>query len=245
MESIIYKGVFVIRKSVLTINKQSFIYKRKEYLFNEFRDVKNLLSKNREFIIMEEELYARHFNESIRGKHIYEFIETKLNNEFHKNDDILYHYEYDKNRKIVSIYSIKGGKRLEILSEEANNILIKPIQFILKDIMIELFKEKDLNLKFIILIDEIYYYISLKQGKVYETFVEKEIQPLLNRLKNIELKLILNEEKSLGYLNKKISDFYRKINNNISTNIKLISISCGDDIDAIYEKQGFYSKKVL
>ncbi|GAA0075944.1 hypothetical protein UT300005_03220 [Clostridium sp. CTA-5] len=236
-------------KSVLTIKKEFFIYNKKEYLFNEFRDIKNLLSKNREFIIMQEELYARHFSESIRGKHIYEFIETKLNNEFNKNNDILYHYEYDKNKKVISIYSIKGGKRLEILSEEANNILIKPIQFILKDIMIDLFKDKNLNLKFIMLIDGMYYYVSLKQGKIYENFVEKELEVLLNRLKNIEVKQILNEEKSLLYFNKKISNFYKKINDGIVNNMKLVSISCEDDVDAIYEeiyeKQRFYSKKVL
>ncbi|NFT43717.1 hypothetical protein FDF07_13900, partial [Clostridium botulinum] len=72
-----------MKKSVLIMKKHGFIYRDKEYLFEQFEEIEKLMSRNRKFIILEEELYSRHFTENIRKSHIYEYIEVKLNEEFH------------------------------------------------------------------------------------------------------------------------------------------------------------------
>ncbi|SFC96461.1 hypothetical protein [Clostridium uliginosum] len=233
-------------KSLLIIKNNTFTYQDNEYLFDEFDEIQSSLSKDRELIILEEELYSKHFFGNFKKKELHNFIENKLNKEFQKNDDILYHYEQDKKNKMISIYSIKGGKRVEILSQEAKELVVKPIQFIIKETMIDLLGKKALNAKLILQFDKSYYYVSLKKGKFYYSFVEKKMDILLNRIHELYIKEAIKQEENKVYVDSAIYDFTKKIYKNFIDKFELISINSGDLLnEKIYKKQKFHFKKVL
>ncbi|MDR5587316.1 MULTISPECIES: hypothetical protein [Clostridium] len=233
-----------MKKSVLIMKKHAFIYKDKEYLFEQFEEIEKLMSKNREFIIIEEELYSRHFTENIKKSHIYEYVEFKLNKEFHKNEDILYHYDYDKKNGLVSIYSIKGGKRLEILSKGSSNIKVIPVQFIIKDIIVNLLGKNALNSNCIVYFYGFYYYIELVNGKFNRAFVENELDNLINRINNFE-SLCENKE-SIFYIDKNIKNKDIITFDSANKEIKIMNVNCEDVLyEKIYKKRELHSKKIL
>ena len=109
-----------MNKSVVIVKKNFFIYNEEEYDFDKVTEMKHLLKSNIKLIIFEEELFVKQFTNKIKGSKIYEFIDYKINNDFPQNGDIL--YDFEKNKNVISIYYIKGAKRIEKLSEIANNI---------------------------------------------------------------------------------------------------------------------------
>ena len=123
-----------MKKSIVIIKKNLFIYNGEEYDFDKVNEMNNLLKSNLKIIILEEELYVKQFKSEIKRNKIYDFIDYKISNDFPQNGDIL--YDFEKNNNIIAIYYIKGAKRIEKISEIAKNIEVKPIQFIVKDIMV-------------------------------------------------------------------------------------------------------------
>ncbi|MBC2512518.1 hypothetical protein HGI65_18795, partial [Clostridium saccharobutylicum] len=115
-----------MRKSITILKRNSFIHKNKEYEFDRIDEIINSLKKDRKIIILEEELYAKHFDfkEKNRFK-INHFVDEKIKNEFPQNGDIV--YDYDKKGNVISIYSMKGGERINKISEGAKNIDVIPI----------------------------------------------------------------------------------------------------------------------
>ncbi|MBN1055839.1 hypothetical protein FDB28_12435 [Clostridium botulinum] len=233
-----------MKKSVLIMKKHGFIYRDKEYLFEQFEEIEKLMSRNREFIILEEELYSRHFTENIRKSHIYEYIEFKLNKEFHKNDDILYHYEYDKKNELISIYSVKGGNRLEVLSKGSKNIKVIPIQFIIKDVIIDSLGKDALNSNCIVYFHGFYYYVELVNGKFNRAFVENELDNLINRINDFE-SLSENKE-STFYIDKNIKNKEIITLDNVNKEIKIMNVNCEVILyEKIYKKRELHSEKIL
>ncbi|NFG59529.1 hypothetical protein FC778_12625 [Clostridium botulinum] len=233
-----------MKKSVLIMKKQGFIYRDKEYVFEQFEEIEKLISTNREFIIIEEELYSRHFNENIKKSHIYEYIEFKLNKEFHKNDDILYHYEYDKKNSLISIYSVNGGKRLDVLSKGSKNIKVIPIQFIIKDVIIDSLGKEALNSNCIVYFQGFYYYVELVNGKFNRAFVENEIDILINRINNFEI--LAENKESIFYIDKNIKNKEIITLDNGNKEIKIMNVNCEDVLyEKIYKKPELHSQKIL
>ena len=100
-----------MKKSIVIIKKNLFIYNGEEYDFDKVNEMNNLLKSNLKIIILEEELYVKQFTSKIKRNKIYEFIDYKINNDFPQNGDIL--YDFEKNNNIIAIYYIKGAKRIE------------------------------------------------------------------------------------------------------------------------------------
>jgi len=221
-----------MNKSVVVVKKNFFTYNEEDYDYDSIIEMKHLLKSNLKLIILEEDLYVKQFTNKIKRNKVYEFIQYKINNEFPQNGDIL--YNFDKNNNSISIYYIKGAKRIEKLSEIANDIEVKPIQIIVKDVMKKVLKSDDFNCKVLINMNGYYYYMLFKGGLFNYGFV-KEIKE--------EVMCLLIETNDFG-------EIY--VDNNIVDNLfsedkfKLIKINLGELInEKIYEKQKFYSRKVL
>ena len=103
---------------------------------------------------------------------MYDFIDYKINNDFPQNGDVL--YDFERNSNLISIYYIKGAKRIEKISEKAKNIEVKPIQIIVKEVMMKILKNNIFNCKVLIKFNEHYYYISFKEGLFYYNYIEKD-----------------------------------------------------------------------
>jgi hypothetical protein len=223
-----------MKKSIIIIRKNSFIYNKEEYRFDEIDNIVHLLKPNIKIIILEEELYIKQFINNITKNNINKLVEYKINNEFPQNGDILYDYIYRKKSNIISIYYIRGAKRIEKLLDSASNLEIKPIQFIVKDVMRKFLKNNMFDCNVLVKLEEYYYYLSFKEGLFHYGVIEKEIDLVFD-------KIIQNDN---------INEIY--VDNNVIYNLcfedkfKIVKINIGDLInEKIYEKQRFYSRKVL
>jgi len=220
-----------MKKSIVIIKKNLFIYNGEEYDFDKVNEMNNLLKSNLKIIILEEELYVKQFKSEIKRNKIYDFIDYKISNDFPQNGDIL--YDFEKNNNIIAIYYIKGAKRIEKISEIAKNIEVKPIQFIVKDIMVKILKTNIFNCKVIIKLNEYYYYISFKEGLFYYGLVEKDKEIVLDKISQ-------NDDFGEIYVDNSLCDL------SLTNRFKIIKINIGELInEKIYEKQRFHSRKIL
>lgn len=212
-----------MRKSITILKRNSFIHKNKEYDFDRIDEIINSFKKDRKIIILEEELYAKHFDfkEKNRFK-INHFVDEKIRNEFPQNGDIV--YDYEKKGNVISIYSMKGGERINKISEGAKNIGVIPIQFVIKEVMIKKFNNKILDYNILINFKGCYYYISFKSGLYYCGFVEKNKEMIFN-------KIVENQDIAKIYIDN-ISEYEF-----LEEKYQIIKVNMGDLInDRIYEK---------
>ncbi|MCE5221417.1 MAG: hypothetical protein LLF98_09190 [Clostridium sp.] len=220
-----------MKKSIIIIKKNLFIYNEEEYDFDKVDEMNNLLKSNLKIIILEEELYVKQFTSEIKRNKMYEFIDYKINNEFPQNGDIL--YDFERNNNIISIYYIKGAKRIEKICETAKNIEVKPIQFIVKDVMMKILKTNIFNCKVFIKFNEYYYYISFKEGLFYYGLVEKDKEIVWDKISQ-------NDDFGEIYVDNSLCDLP------ITNKLNIIKMNIGELINAkIYEKQRFHSRKIL
>jgi hypothetical protein len=220
-----------MKKSIVIIKKNLFIYNGEEYDFDKVNEMNNLLKSNLKIIILEEELYVKQFKSEIKRNKIYDFIDYKINNDFPQNGDIL--YDFEKNNNIIAIYYIKGAKRIEKISEIAKNIEVKPIQFIVKDVMMKILKTNIFNCKVIIKLNEYYYYISFKEGLFYYGLVEKNKEIVLDKISQ-------NDDFGEIYVDNSLCEL------SLTNKFKIIKMNIGELInEKIYEKQRLHSRKIL
>lgn len=221
-----------MNKDIVIIKKNFFIYNGEEYDFDRADEINDLLKSNLKIIILEEELYAKQFTSNIKRNQIYQFVEYKINNDFLQNGDIL--YDFEKINNVIAIYYIKGAKRIEKLSEKANNIEVKPIQFIAKDVMGKVLKNKNFTCRILLEFQEFYYYMLFKNGLFYNGFVNEDKDLVVN-------KIIEN-----NYLGEIYVDYDIEGDLFSLDEFKIIKINLGELInEKIYEKQKFYSRKIL
>lgn len=221
-----------MNKAVVLMKKNSFIYKGEEYDFDRISEVNHLFKSDLKIIILEEELNAKQFVNNIEGNQIYQFVEHKINNDLMQNGDIL--YDFQKSNNIIAIYYIKGAKRIEKLSEMACDLEVKPIQFIGKEVMEKVFNNENFNCSLLTKFQEFYYYMTFKNGLFYSGFVCEDRDLMFD-------KIIKNNEIGEIYFDYNIEE-----NLFVSKKIKLIKINLGELInEKIYEKQRFYTRKIL
>jgi hypothetical protein len=222
----------IMTKSIILINKNSYIYNGEEYDFDKFDEINNSLKSNIKIVILEEELYVKQFNVNMKRRKIYEFIDYKINNDFPQNGDIL--YDFEKNNNTIAIYSIKGAKRIEKIAKNAKKLEVKPIQFIIKDTMGKILRNNPLTCKVLIKYNEYYYYTSFKEGLYDYGFATENKDIVLNTLlktQNFGEIYVDDDTANLISLNNKF---------------KIIKITIGELInERIYKKQKFYTRKVL
>lgn len=222
-----------MRKSIIIVKKKSFIYNQEEYGFDQVDDIIHLLKSNIKIIIVEEDLYIKQFMNNMKKLNINKFVEYKINNDFPQNGDILYDYAVKKNSNIISIYYIRGAKRIEKLLDTANNIEIKPIQFIIKEVMRKFLRDNTFSCKVLFKFSEYYYYLSFKNGLFHYGFFEKDMDLVFDKITK----------------NDNINEIY--VGDNIVNDLclknkfKTLKINIGELInEEVYEKQRFHSRKI-
>ncbi|MFW2487604.1 hypothetical protein ACN077_03395 [Clostridium chromiireducens] len=219
-----------MKKSIVLIKRNSFILEGEEYNFDKINEIKCIIKNNIKIIVLEEELCVKQFIYKIRKRKIYDFIILKIASDFPQNGDLLYDYMLTKKNKVISIYSIRGAKRIGKLVEGAKNIEIKPIQFLIKEILVSILKNKNFTAKILMKYNEVYYYISFKEGLFNYGFVEITQSLVLDKI------LIFNEYGDM-YVDEESVNIISSENkiNPFKINIKeLIN-------EKIFEKQRFYS----
>ncbi|EHI99728.1 hypothetical protein CDLVIII_3152 [Clostridium sp. DL-VIII] len=218
-----------MKKSIILINKSSFVFNNQEYNFDRINEVVDLFKPRLKIVILEENLYVKQFHDKVKKHKMYELVNNKINNNFPQTGDLL--YDFEKKNNIIVIYSIKGAKRIEKLSIASSFLEIKPIQFIIKEVMQKILKRNNFNADVVVKLNEFYYFTCFKKGLFNYGFVNDNEELILNEI---------NDSEEI-YIDNNVFDIFSSKNK-----IKIIKLNIGDLInEKIYEKQKFYSGKIL
>lgn len=170
------------KNSVVTMKPYSFVYNKEEYDFHNFKEEIDLSNCNMKIVMAEEQLFIKIFEVNNDIKKILSFIQDKIDNIFPQNGEILYDYEKNNDNNLLAIYSIKGKKRIEKLSQNANNLEVKPIQLIVKKSLIKKLKNKNLSCSVIFKFEDSFYYLKIDKGLLYENHISENLYIVLDKV---------------------------------------------------------------
>ena len=171
-------------RDIVIANKNKYIYNGKLY---DDISIKRVISKEIELYVMEEDLLIKTYDEIKNDKEdiVYEII----NEEYGSEKSALMHYEYDKKRKKLFLYSIGNGERIQFLCEDLNEVIILPIQFYIRDIVIKKIK-KIFNYIVLIEIKEVVYYLEIKNKLIVNSLIKNK-EDFTNDFKFNEIKKLV------------------------------------------------------
>lgn len=154
-----------MREKVVLIGNDIF-YKNNFY---DIVSIKNEIGEDIEFIILEEKLSIKVFNDIEKVKE--EFLKEIVEEEYSQEESILTHYEYDKKNKRLFLYSIGNGDKLISIARSAKSVTVIPIQFYIKK-LIDKKKRKLKNYRCLMSIDTTIYYMKVVNNFIVENAIE-------------------------------------------------------------------------
>ncbi|WP_297713264.1 hypothetical protein [Clostridium sp.] len=178
-------------KDIIVSTKDDFIFKNK--LYDEIA-IKSVVKKEMDLFIFEENILIKKFENIKKAKEA--IVEKIVREEFGDENDILIHYEHDKKRKNLYLYSMGNGKRVKNIINEAKVLRIKPIQFYIKT-LVERRIKKLRNYIIIIELRGIIYSLYIEENFIIKSFVKNKndfiLTHELNDLENGSI-LVMSKE---------------------------------------------------
>ncbi|MDU5105663.1 hypothetical protein, partial [Clostridium sp.] len=114
--------------SSIVVCRQRYYYKGIGYSKSDITSLLKKISKNRRIILCPESILIKKYNYS--SKNIDKFIDNKIYEDFTNKDNLLFHYEIDKEYKNVYLYSIRNNIRE--LCETAKDLRVEVLEFKIK-----------------------------------------------------------------------------------------------------------------
>lgn len=208
-----------MNKVKILLKQNSYLQENNEYDFYNTSNVAKINNAKVQIIILEEPLFIKIFEINRKVRKIADFIEEKIENIFPQNGDILYDYETMKAGKILSIYSIKGKKKVEKLISNAKDVQVVPVQFFLREVMIKKMKNKKVTCGVIFQIDKSYYFIYIKKGFIADNYITCNIEEIIDRIEEQKIEDEVYVDESIN------------CESIFKSQIKIIKINIKDRID--------------
>ncbi|MEE0932731.1 MAG: hypothetical protein U0L64_06900 [Clostridium sp.] len=168
-------------KDVIVSTKDDFIFKNK--LYDEIA-IKSVVKKEIDLFIFEENILIKEFENIKKAKE--DIVGKIVREEYGDENDILIHYEHDKKRKKLYLYSMGNGKKVKNIINEAKVVRVRPIQFYIKTIVES--KIKKLRDYIIIMeLREIIYLLYIKENFIVKSFLKNKNDFILsNEVNDLE-----------------------------------------------------------
>lgn len=168
-------------KDVIVSTKDDFIFKNK--LYDEIA-IKSVVKKEIDLFIFEENILIKEFENIKKAKE--DIVGKIVREEYGDENDIMIHYEHDKKRKKLYLYSMGNGKKVKNIINEAKVVRVRPIQFYIKTIVES--KIKKLRDYIIIMeLREIIYLLYIKENFIVKSFLKNKNDFILsNEVNDLE-----------------------------------------------------------
>lgn len=161
-------------RDVIICTKDKFLFKDKCY--DEIA-IKKIIKKEVELFIIEENILVKTF-ENI-NKVNENVVNRIVKDEFGDKINILMHYEHDRKRKKLYLYSIGSESKVKFISKTLKELNVLPIQFYIKKIVEK--KVKKFNDYVIISrIREVIYCLDIHNGFIVKSRVDNVENFILN-----------------------------------------------------------------
>lgn len=178
--------------SSIVVCRQRYYYKGIGYSKSDITSLLKKISKNRRIILCPESILIKKYNYS--SKNIDKFIDNKIYEDFTNKDNLLFHYEIDKEYKNVYLYSIRNNIRE--LCETAKDLRVEVLEFKIKAFV----KNKLKNINDIIIIykfNNINYLLKISNNIIVDIISTIDISCIKNYLseeKNKKIILVKDKE---------------------------------------------------
>ncbi|MGG7176131.1 hypothetical protein ACQPU1_00955 [Clostridium paraputrificum] len=187
-----------MRSKVILLKYNKLIYKGLNYEIKDFIKEKKSV-RNRVMYLLDEDLYIKKYIFDKKNKIDSKDINRIIEEAFGLDEDYLFHYTMNRKRKELSIYAIKGGRKVSKLCENIRKVKIIPIQLeMLKKIKRKI---KDKSWGSIFSYKDSYYFISVKDGIFNGSFVERNLEYFLVRIKEFKGEEPLYFDSRIGDIN--------------------------------------------
>lgn len=165
-----------MNKSIIYIKNNTVIHNNIEYNYEELKKCKKLSNK-RILFILDQELFTKKMDYNKNQS-----VNNLILSAFGNDEDYLFHYDFVNKKREVVVYAIKGGNSVLFLCEDAKKVKVIPIQIYISSNIIKKIKQKTWGVIFEF--KSSYYYISYKDNFINCSYVENNINNLIERIKD-------------------------------------------------------------
>lgn len=162
-------------KDIIVSTKDDFIFKNK--LYDEIA-IKSVTKREIDLFIFEENILIKEFENIKKVKE--SVVEKIVKEEYGDESDILIHYEHDRKRKKLFLYSIGNGRKIKSLCSEVKELKVNPIQFYIKSIVENKMKKLQDYIVIIQLRDTVYA-LFIKENFIVKSLVLNKEDFLLRK----------------------------------------------------------------
>ncbi len=172
-----------IRKDIIKINGDIIIYKDEKYEYLDFIKLSKHIKKAVLFIL-NQDIYIRKIDIGTC-----KLSEEKINNikelEFGKEENLLIHYEVDKNKNNVYIYALSEGEKVSCLAKNLKELRVIPIQMQYKKKLEKVVHKKNYQCIFSYL--DVFYYLNVEDGHMKICNIYENLYDVLDFIKKMNL----------------------------------------------------------
>ena len=184
--------------SNIEIYKDKLYFKNIEYDYNTFKTLLETIDKKRRITIYSEKIFIKKYRYPEEKIKIDKYIDNKVTEDFSDKSNLLFHYEIERNKRYIYVYSIRNDN-IKMLFQGAKDLIIEPIQFkVRKNVLKKIRKHK--NILVFYKIRRLNHLINLEDGFIIDALITENIE---------EINKYINERRKSDYIlvvDKKLKD---------------------------------------
>jgi hypothetical protein len=116
----------------IEIYKDKLYFKNIEYDYNTFNLLLNNINKKIRITISSEKIFIKKYSYPEGKIRIEKYIDNKISEDFSDKANLLFHYEVEKNKRYIYLYSMRID-RINNLFHCAKELIVEPVQFKVKN----------------------------------------------------------------------------------------------------------------
>ena len=176
------------------IFNNKYYYKGQEYDNYHINLLLEKLGNKRRLLILSQSIFIKKYEILNKRISVDKFVEKKISEDFSDKKNLLFHYEFLKNSKIIYIYSIRYNSFIKSCTN-ITHIQVEPIQFLIRKYVIK----KVRGGKYLIIIyriKDLFHLINIENGVIENSYITNDatdINKFIIEYKNQNKKLIIDK----------------------------------------------------
>ena len=176
------------------IFNNKYYYKGQEYDNYNINLLLEKLGNKRRLLILSQSIFIKKYEILNKRISVDKFVEKKISEDFSDKKNLLFHYEFLKNSKIIYIYSIRYNSFIKSCTN-ITHIQVEPIQFLIRKYVIKKVRGGKYSI-IIYRIKDLFHLINIENGVIENSYITNDatdINKFIIEYKNQNKKLIIDK----------------------------------------------------
>lgn len=190
--------------NIVIVYNENYFYKGIEYDNNNLSILLNKLGKKRKIILCSQSILIKKYNYC--GSNIDKYIDNKISEDFNNKNNLLFHYEVDKENKAVYLYSIRNDN-IKSLYDNTSELVIELVQFKVKNFVVKKIKKCG-NILIFFKVKDLNYLIKVGNGLINDAIINEDINEIEEYISEIkDKKYTLVKDKNIKEIANIVFDY--------------------------------------